>query len=208
MITGLQNKPKPLQGSPRAAALIAAALMIFGLIFIGQGFFTKGKAAVAQYLLDVAWERSLASLDNQKPWKWADTWPVAKLSFPSQNLSQIVLRDAGGEALAFGPAMLASGGNPGQPGTTIIAAHRDTHFVGVDNLSLSDTITIQNINGTIFTYRITRKRIARWNKSGLYARGEQEILALVTCWPIDATTPTDDRLILEAIRVPDEVATM
>ena len=88
-----------------------------------------GKAIMAQILLENAWTQSVKNRKRQlPPWGWMDAYPIAKISVPSVGRTAIVLNNASGQALAFGPAHMAQTPLPGQPGTSIIAAHKNTHF--------------------------------------------------------------------------------
>src|SRR5262249_20348986 len=135
--------------------LIAIALIGAGALFAGHGLFIRAKAALAQVLLEQAWTTTLANHQPTKAWSWADTWPVARLTFPRLNESAIVLKEAGGEALAFGPAHVAASATPGENGTTVIAAHRDTHFSFIKNLKPGDEIDIATPTGKTIRYRMT-----------------------------------------------------
>lgn len=106
-----------------ALALVAAGALIFA-----QGVWIEAKAEIAQVMLARAWTRAIDGESASTPWPWADTWPVARLSVPELDRHAIVLAEAGGEAPAFGPSLLAISARPGEPGTSGIAAYRDTHF--------------------------------------------------------------------------------
>ena len=60
-------------------AFLSAAL---GMLFLGQGLWIKAKAELAQILLERAFTQSIATGQPVKPWSWADTWPVARISVP------------------------------------------------------------------------------------------------------------------------------
>ena len=85
------------------------------------------KAALAQYLLVRAWDSAQREGEAQKPWPWADTWPVARLQLPTLDADYRVLAGTSGQALAFGPGLHevfdGAGGR-----WAVIAGHRDTHF--------------------------------------------------------------------------------
>ena len=67
-----------------ARPVITGALALAGVLSIAQGAWIPVKAALAQVLLDNAWRETLYSGQPLKPWPWADTWPVARLSVPAQ----------------------------------------------------------------------------------------------------------------------------
>ena len=46
---------------------------------------------ITQVLLERAWTRTLADGGAHRPWAWADTAPVARLTAPAHGIGQIVL---------------------------------------------------------------------------------------------------------------------
>jgi sortase A len=165
--------------------LLAIALIGVGTLFAGQGLYIRAKAVVAQMLLEQAWSTTLATHQPTKAWRWADTWPVARIAFPRLDESAIVLKEGGGEALAFGPAHVAASAMPGEDGTTVIAAHRDTHFSFIKNLKPGDEIDVTTQTGKTIRYRMTNARIVHAQASGIVTHGKVQRLALVTCYPFD-----------------------
>ena len=99
--------------------LAAAALWQFGM-----AGWIHAKAAVAQVLLDKAWQQTLVDQQNNRPWPWADTWPVAELIVPAHGIEQIVLAGDSGESLAFGPGHSFASSMPEQRGVVMISGHR------------------------------------------------------------------------------------
>ena len=83
---------------------LSVALMLGGGVLVGQAVWIHAKALLAQVLLERAFAQTLATGTDVKPWSWADTWPVARVSVPRLGRSAIVLAGASGQALAFGPA--------------------------------------------------------------------------------------------------------
>jgi sortase A len=168
-----------------SAVFFAFALIACGTAFAGQALYIRAKAELAQILLERAWATTLATHQPTKAWEWADTWPVARLSFPSLDRSAIVLEEAGGEALAFGPAHVAASAKPGDAGTTVIAAHRDTHFAFIKDLKVGDEIDVATPAGKTIRYRMTGSAIVHAQASGITTEGKTSRLALVTCYPFD-----------------------
>ncbi len=118
-------------------------LAAVGLLFCGKGAWIHGKALLAQLLLQQAWEQTRSGNVQVKPWPWADIWPVARLRMEKYNRDLIVLAGQSGQALAFGPGMLSTGAAPGQPGTCILAAHRDSHFKFLRKVETGDVFTME-----------------------------------------------------------------
>src|ERR1700678_419606 len=115
---------RPSRMSPATAAILALA----GVWLIGDALYIHAKAALAQVLLDRAFAAEIASGTVVKPWSWADTWPVARIEVPRLAARAIVLAGGSGQALAFGPGHVERTPDPGEPGTAVYAAHRDTPF--------------------------------------------------------------------------------
>lgn len=177
-----------------AAAVLAAA----GLLLAAQALYIPAKAQIAQILLEQAFAESLASGQPVKPWSWADTWPVARLSVPRLGESAIVLASGSGQALAFGPGHLAGTPEPGGPGTSVIAAHRDTHFDFLGELDPGDEIVVDRADGAVKRFRVTGSRVVRFDELRVDPSASVHRLVLATCWPLDAVTPGPLRLVVEA----------
>lgn len=182
--------------SPRAVA--ATLLVTAGLSLAGQGLYIHAKAALAQVLLERAFRRSLATATPMKPWSWADTWPVARISVPRIGASAIVLAGSSGQALAFGPGHVEGTPPAGDPGTAVYAAHRDTHFAFLQQVAIGDLIEVELADGRASRFRVTHTSIALWDRSGIEAAGPGHGLVLATCWPFDAMTPGPQRFLVHA----------
>lgn len=165
------------------AALVVAA----GLALCAQGLWIPAKAALAQVLLERAFEQSVATGRPVKPWPWADTWPVARITFPRLHRAVIVLDGASGQALAFGPGHVAGTPDAGDRGVAVYAAHRDTHFALLGQVKPGDEIVVRRIDGHEARFRMVGAQVVRWDASGIDPHARGRALALATCWPLDAT---------------------
>jgi len=166
----------------------AAVVLAMGLALSGQGLWIPAKAALAQVLLERAFERSVATGRPVKPWPWADTWPVARIAFPRLHRAVIVLDGASGQALAFGPGHVAGTPDAGDRGVAVYAAHRDTHFALLGQVRPGDEIVVRRIDGHEARFRMAGARVVRWDASGIDPHAPGRALALATCWPLDART--------------------
>ncbi|HAC57809.1 MAG: class GN sortase [Parvibaculum sp.] len=196
---------RPVLTQKVAALLWAAAILGcigFGGWQLGQGLYIKAKAEVAQILLERAWEKTLADGKPHKAWPWADTWPVAKLEIPSQMKSEIVLAGGTGEALAFGPGHLFGSPDPGKPGTSVIAGHRDTHFAFLRHLKNDDTVIVTTRDRKQHLFRVRGSRIVEHDNSQIDPHAGFGI-ALVTCFPFDAREQGPLRYVVFAEAVAD-----
>ena len=172
--------------TPRKLTLGATVLAVLGAFLVGDAIWIKAKAALAQVLLESAFTRSVSSGEPTKPWGWADTWPVARISVKRLQVSSIALAGSSGQAMAFGPGHVEHTSPPSGEGTAVYAAHRDTHFAFLDRLVVGDEILIAGADGKKFSYRVTGTSIVRWDDSGIAADADGRNLALVTCWPLDS----------------------
>jgi sortase A len=185
---------------------VIALIALAGLLLIGKGFYIKAKAEVSQILLRKSFEAQLRGAADGRPWPWADFEAAAELSAPRLNRSAIVLSGASGEALAFGPAWLSDTPAPGEEGTSVIAAHRDTHFRWLKDVKPGDLLVLTRRDGRRFMFRAGEGRVARWDESGINAAARGHNLALATCWPFDATEQGPMRYIVSAELVAEQRA--
>ena len=183
----------------RKLALGATALAALGGLLIGEAVWIKAKAAVAQVLLDRAFATSIAAGEPVKPWSWVDTWPVARIGVSRLKVSAIALAGSSGQAMAFGPGHVERTALPGHPGTAVFAAHRDTHFAFLGQLTAGDDVEVTGADGRSFTYRVTGTSIVRWDDSGIDAAADGRNLALVTCWPLDSRFRGPLRYVVHAV---------
>jgi sortase A len=177
--------------------LCLTLLFLAGLSIAGHGAYIKAKAALSQILLARAFDQRLAGDVDAKPWPWADFTIAGRIEAPRIAQSAIVIAGASGQAMAFGPGHMLNTPDPGEEGTAVIAAHRDTHFAWLKDLASGDTIRLTNPDGKLMEFTVTGTRIARWNDSGINAHAYGKHLDLITCWPFDSKFHGDLRYIVE-----------
>jgi sortase A len=181
----------------KAIAVSIALLALYGAILIGDGIYIKAKAQLSQFLLARAFAAELRG-EDAKPWPWADFTTEAKVSAPRLGKNAIVLAGASGEALAFGPAWLTNTPRPGDEGTSVIAAHRDTHFRWLKDVKPGDEIDVTRRDGERLTFKAGEGRVVSWDNSGIDPAAQGHHLVLATCWPFGATERGPLRYIVEA----------
>lgn len=163
----------------------AVLLLIIALVCLAKASWISAKAMLAQILIAQAWQETIATGNKNKPWHWADTWPVAALTTPAGE-TLYVLAGTSGQALAFGPGLLSQSAAPGQQGSTIIAGHRDTHFLFLEKLQQGDLIELQNTDGRRYNYKIEHMEIVDSSKQQLNLQQQNAELTLITCYPFHA----------------------
>ena len=173
----------------RWGGLLVAGLVLVGTQQVVDAALIRSKAALAQRLIDNAWSTSLASGERVRPWPWADTWPVARLSIPARRVDLPVLHGAPGNALAFAPGHESASAVPGEPGLIVIAGHRDTHFAFIGELTVGDRLSLQARNGQWRHYRLSSLEVVDSAASPPPPADAGDGLLLVTCYPLDAIRP-------------------
>jgi sortase A len=171
-----------------AMAVLMVALFVIGAWQTGSGAWIYVKAHLAQVLLQQAWASTLAGKRDVKPWPWADTWPVARLIVPSQDIDQIVLEGAYGRTLAFGPGHLEISARPGQEGAMVLTGHRDTHFRFLERLRPGHVMTLQSRTGQWISFSVRDSQVVDSRIARIHTDAQDTQLILVTCYPFDGIT--------------------
>ncbi len=165
-------------------------LLILGACgLLGQSAWIEAKAWLAQSLIERAWRQSLDEERPVRPWSWADTWPVARLTVPRLGLERMVLAGVSGRTLAFGPGWAEGTAEPGAPGRTLLAGHRDTHFSFLAELVDGDWVLLQTPQGDTRRYRVVEQSVVEADQGGLMQPGDASELLLLTCYPFNSPVP-------------------
>jgi len=166
--------------------LIVACLLCLGFWKLGQGAYIPAKAWFAQELMLRAWARTIEDDDRQVPWPWADTWPVARLLAKSGDVDLIVLAGGSGRTLAFGPGHLSASALPGEPGNSVIAGHRDTHFNFLRDVEIGEILVVEKFGGRKHRYKVIGIDVVDSRRGSLLLDTDAAFLSLVTCYPFDS----------------------
>lgn len=181
--------PASMAPSRPAAVILAAA----GLGFFAWGAYIPAKAWAAQVLLERAWDQARANRAPSgvlaRPWPWADMTPVARLGIDRLGASNIVLSGASGSTLAFGPGHVDGTALPGQPGHSVVSAHRDTHFTYLKDAAVGDLIRVEQPSGAKSGYRIVERRVIDTRNEQVMLHPEANLLTLITCYPFEDWSP-------------------
>jgi sortase A len=176
------------------------ALLLSGVALVSYAGYIPAKAWLAQRLLDHAWERRLEGDSEARPWPWADTLPVARLTQARLGIGQIVLSGASARVLAFGPAHVTGSARPGETGNVVISGHRDTHFRWLASLRDGDRLHLETDDGRKLGYRVAHLAVHHERDVGLLDPLAGDQLRLLTCYPFDAIDPgTPQRYVVTAL---------
>ena len=167
---------------------VSAVLAVIGLACITAACWIHVKAFAAQVLINAAWERTQNGAAQPRPWPWADTSPVARITFHDWK-TLVVLEGSSGRNLAFAPSHDAASVLPGEPGNSVISAHRDTHFRELEHVRLGDRIRVERPDGRVFLFSVTDMRVVDSRHARLALDADMPRLTLVTCYPFEAIQP-------------------
>lgn len=184
---GTDHRPARLRNRRRRVlALLGATCLAAGLVLSANAGWMQAKAWLAQHLIAGAWAQTLDGESGVRPWPWADTWPVAKMTTPKGD-DLYVLEGLTGHALAFGPGFMSASHMAGEPGTMVIAGHKDSHFRFLEELRTGDFIGVQTQDSSQWRYRVTGFHIADSREQRIVIDHQHDKLMLVTCYPFGAS---------------------
>ena len=158
---------------------------------LSMGLWIYAKAYLAEALINHAWQQTVLDGTTHKPWSWADTWPVARLEIAKHGISQVVLSSATGNALAFSPGHIMGSGFPGAQATVMIAGHRDTHFIFLQDLVPGDKISLQGQDAT-YSYTMVGAEVVNSEERPLILNDQQPGLMLISCYPFAGLSTITD----------------
>jgi sortase A len=175
--------------APRLRRTLATGFLALGASLFAWGLYLPAKAGLAQVLLQRAWARSRAAAGAAvRPWPWAQTWPVARLTSDT-GADFIVLAGAQGAALAFGPGWVDTTAPPADDrGNTVLAGHRDTSFRFLGRLRRGDALWLESTAGRR-RYVVRDSRVVDLAEVAVMAATAARTLTLITCYPFDAVQP-------------------
>ena len=188
----------------RALRFFTVLIVIIGAGLTARAAYLRAKGELAGILIRRAWDRGLQLGAPQRPWSWADTYPIARLRIPSLGYDEIVLEGATPRTLAFGPARLLSGAGLGEPGNLVFAGHRTTWFEPLQRIAPGDEIDLQwsdprsgAVRARIYT--VTMIRVVQPQDVALLEPTPGDALTLITCYPFGRGPLSPQRYIVRAL---------
>jgi sortase A len=187
----------------KAIRVGSVLILIAGLCLTGRALYLRAKAGVAGMLIRRAWEQSMQTGEARRPWPWADTHPVARIEIPRLGYDEIVLEGATPRTLAFGPARLVNGAGLGEPGNLLLAGHRTSWFLPLQNIATGDTIQIEWFDERHHelrerSYTVNMIRVVDPRDATLLAPTSEDALTLITCYPFGSSPRSPQRYMVRA----------
>ena len=122
---------------------------------------------------------------------------LTRISIPKINLDAVILEGTSHKSLTLGPAHLRDSALPGDPGNSVLAAHRDTFFRHIYELKPGDDIFVER-NGQHYHYVVTGKRVVQPADLSVLDTTSESRLTLITCYPVYFIGPAPGRLVVIA----------
>lgn len=178
--------------------------MLAGASLTGRALYLHGKATLASRLIRMAWEESLKTGEDHRPWPWADTHPIARLRIPRLGYDEIVLEGASPRTLAFGPARVWNGAFG--HGNLVLAGHRTSWFLPLKDLALGDTIVVEQRGPRpgatkARSYEVTALRVVAPELVERLLPADDDVLTLVTCHPFGPWPTSPFRFVVRAVPI-------
>jgi sortase A len=151
--------------------------------FAQSDLMLQAHAWVARSLLHTAWVRTQASGRQVKPWPWADTWPLARLSIPRLETEWIILANSGENTSRYALGHLESSVLPGEVGNSGVKVPKDIYFNSVISLRLGDILELESLQTGRWHYRVSAIYIVDKGNTKVLEPCSMRRLTLVSCYP-------------------------
>ena len=122
--------------------------------------------------------------------------PQGLLEAPAIALQAPVLAGVDDNELNVAVGHVPASAWPGQPGTTILAAHDVTYFSAIDHLAIGQRVAFATPCRT-YVFVVTGHQIVT-SGSPVYSSPSQSLLVLETCYPLNALYITSQRYLVTA----------
>jgi sortase A len=205
------------------ATIAFKALLLIGSLLCINASWLPTKAWLSQALISYSWQQSMAQQsllaqnhleknhpqenENQlkntkvaiKPWPWADTFPIAELSFKRLNEDIVVLNGGDPTTLAFSAGAIAPFNQTNSAKAFVVAGHRDSHFAFLEDILMKDVISMTDQHGQSQLYQVEAIDIVDASSGQLPVLANDSSLILITCYPFNAIgNDTNERYIITA----------
>ncbi|PKI12635.1 class GN sortase [Colwellia sp. 12G3] len=208
------NKSTVDKLSKKPYEIILLSLIVIACLLLIKPSYLYAKSVLAQVLLKHAWQESQHEYQQEiqpqhqekdqrnRPWHWADSYPVAKLTYKKKNVSWIIMAGMTGRAMAFAPTWLEDSAKPNQYGNTVISAHNDSHFNVLENSDVGEEFLLEDPQGQILSYRVMTIDIVSQYDISSYLFQDETMITLITCYPFKVTNKAKtQRLVIQAVHV-------
>jgi len=163
--------------------IIKTTLFISGSLLCLHASWLPVKAWLSECLISYSWQQSIKLQQQIKPWPWADTYPIAELSFQRLNKSTVVLNGGDPTTLAFSAGAIAPFNQTINTQPFVVAGHRDSHFSFLEDVLMNDIISLADKHGQSQLYQVEAIDIVDASTGELPILADDSSLILITCYP-------------------------
>jgi sortase A len=163
--------------------IIKNSLFITGSLLCIHASWLPAKALLSQQLISYSWYQTIDLQQQIKPWPWADTYPIAEISFLRLNKSVVVLNGGDPTTLAFSAGAIAPFNQTSSTQPFVVAGHRDSHFSFLDEVFMNDIISLADKHGQSQLYQVEAIDIVDAATGELPVLADDSQLVLITCYP-------------------------
>ena len=193
----------------RKSKVVILLLFVFGSYFLIKPIYYYSRGIFIQYFIEYKWSEYKRTGDIDDNIFNIDI--IGKIIIPSLDMDHIVLDGTSQRVLAFGPGRVKGSSNLENTHNNItIAAHRDSFFYNLNNISMDDEIIIEHLDGKskykVFHIDIVDKKVLQTYGELLYYLNKSNTkwgdgsLTLFTCYPFEFIGAAQERFIVNAKR--------
>lgn len=166
---------------------IKKSLLFTGILLCLHASWLPFKGWLSEQLISYSWHQTIDLKQKTKPWPWADTYPIAELSFERLNKRVVVLNGGDPTTLAFSAGAIAPFNQARSAQPFVVAGHRDSHFSFLDEVVMNDIISLADKHGQSQLYQVEAIDIVDASTGELPILADDSQLILITCYPFTNT---------------------
>jgi sortase A len=137
---------------------------------------------VTQGLLHTAWVRTQSSGHQVKPWPWAETVPIARLSIPSLNTKHVILDYANQRLPEVAITHANSSIPPGELGNSILNVSQEGYQSFLHLLKPGDALVLESVHSGLWRYQVSTIYVVEKTNTVLIEPSLNRRLTLVSCY--------------------------
>lgn len=198
--------PHPARWGVAARVVVGTILVAGGVLLLGGVAWRYWEGARTREAARVEWNRMVLEAARTTGDEAPDSTveerplpgtPVARVIIERLGLDEVVIEGVTATELNAAPGHHPSTPLPGEPGNSVLSAHRDRHFFPLGRAVIGDTVITETLRHGRLRWRIIGRRVVPAD-SAFVLPTETPMLTLTTCWPIRHVGPAPDRLLLTA----------
>lgn len=178
-------------------------LFITGSLLCLHASWLPAKGWLSQQLISYSWHQTIHLKQKIKPWPWADTYPIAELSFMRLGKNIVVLNGGDPTTLAFSAGAIAPFNQVTSSQPFVVAGHKDSHFSFLNEVLMNDIISLADKHGRSQLYQVEAIDIVDASTGELPVLADNSQLILITCYPFagissDIDSNSNERYVITA----------